>query len=333
MITDLKVVIPQSDFDDFQREKQELAKIGAQLIIENCKNEDEIITQTCEADALLVEYCPITEKVIENLCHCQVIVRYGIGVDNIDLMAATRKGIPVVNVPDYGIDIVADHSMALLLAAARKIVQLNEVIKQGNWDYKISQPMYQLQGKKLGIFGFGRIGRLVADRARGFGLDIQVCDPFISAATVGKQGVNLVDFSTLVRTSDFISLHAPANDTNYHKFNLEVFKSMKRTAILINTSRGKLVDESALFTALQQGYISGAGLDVTETEPFPSGSPLVQLNNVVITPHVAWYTEESQVRLQTKAAQEVVRVLTGRMPLNLVNVELRDHLRSLGLKE
>lgn len=333
MIKESTVVILHNDFDNFEWEKRELASIGARILIGNFHSEDEIIAQSGEADALMVTYCPITEKVIENLGHCKVIVRYGIGVDNINIAAATRRCIPVVNVPDYGIENVADHSMALLLTAARKIVNLNEVIKQGKWDYKASRPMYQLQGKKLGIFGFGRIGRLVAKRAGGFGLEIQAYDPFVTPAAAAELGVGMVDFSTLVKTSDFISLHAPANETNYHKFDLEVFKSMKKNAIFINTSRGQLVDEAALFTALQQGYISGAGLDVTETEPLPSGSPLTRLSNIVITPHAAWYTEESQQRLQTKAAREVVRVLTGHMPLNLVNTELKEYLRSRGLRE
>lgn len=319
-----KVVVTDYEYPTLQWEINELAKVNAELFPCQCKNEDAIIEQAAKADALLVQYAAITERVLSQLPKCRGIVRYGVGIDNIDLAAATRYGIPVANVPDYGLTDVADHTMALLLTVARKIVYLNQTVKAGQWNYKMAQPLYRLQGKKLGIVAFGHIARLVAERARPFGMQIQVFDPFLSADIASKYGVEPVDFDTLVTTSDYIVIHAPANQSTFHLFNREVFRRMKNNLILINTARGTIIDEEALVEALQAGYIAGAGLDVTEVEPLPANSSLLTLDNLIITPHAAWYTEEAQQSLQMKAAQDVVRILSGQLPLNLLNREVKS---------
>ncbi|HZJ84028.1 MAG TPA: C-terminal binding protein [Syntrophomonadaceae bacterium] len=256
--------------------------------------------------------------------NCKVIVRYGVGVDSIDTQAATEKGIYVANVPDYGLEDVADHAIALLLSAARKIVYLHQNVLKGEWDYTISKPLYRLRGKTLGLVAFGDIAKMVALKAKAFGINVQAFDPYIDGTMAAEHGIELVDFKNLIKTSDFISIHAPVTPETLNLFNLDVFKQMKPNCIIVNTARGALINEDDLVEALEKKYIAGAALDVTCPEPINPYSKLKRMKNVIITPHAAWYTEEAQESLQIQAAQEVVRVLLGEPPLNLVNKDILD---------
>ena len=239
-------------------------------------------------------------------------MRYGVGLDCIDLNAATEHGIMVGNIPDYGLEDIADHAIALMLTCARKIVELNQAVREGTWDYKLAKPLFRLRGKTLGLVGFGRIARMVADKARMFGLEVIAFDPYIEDTTAVSWQVSRADLDTVLRSADILSLHAPVTRETFHLINDQAFAKMKRNCILVNTARGALVDEMALINALNTAQIAGAGLDVSEQEPMNPKNELLNMPNVVITPHSAWYTEEAQQSLQQQAAQEIIRALSGK---------------------
>lgn len=314
-----KVVVTDYEYQSLHWEEKEVASVGGILVPCQLKTEEELIQECKDADALLVQYAKITRRVIENLEKCKIIVRYGVGVDSLDIEAATEHGIYIANVPDYGLEDVADHAMALLLAAVRKVLYLHNKVVNDQWDYKLAKPLYRLRGKTLGLMAFGNIARMVANKAKAFGINVQVYDPYLSEKIANEYDVRIVDFDTLIKTSDFISIHAPVTPETYHVFNKNVFKQMKPNCIIVNTARGALINENDLVEALEKGYIAGAALDVTDPEPISKDSKLKSMENVIITPHAAWYTEEAQDSLQRQAAQEVARVLSGEKPLNLVN--------------
>lgn len=284
---------------------------------------------TADCDVLVTQYADINREVIENLAHCRMIIRYAIGVDNIDLAAASERGIPVVNVPDYGIDEVSTYAVTLLLCAARKIPQTIDMIRRAEWNYAITKPMYRTAGKTVGLIGFGRIPRAVAKKLSGFDMQILAYDPFVPEESAKELGVKLVSFEELVCQSDYISVHCPLTAQTHHIVNEDVLRAMKKTAFLINTSRGATVDTEALYHACRDGEIAGAAIDVTEQEPLPAGSPLRTLNNLIITPHIAWYTEEAIATLKEKLAQEIIRVYEGGQPVNIVN---RNSLKGMETK-
>lgn len=314
-----KIVVTDHEYESLHWEEQEAAKVGAVLAKHQCRTREDLLAATRDADAVLVQYANISRPVIEQMEKCRLLVRYGVGVDCIDVQAATQHGIMVANVPDYGLEEVADHTLALMLNGARKICQLHESVKRGQWNYKISKPIYRLRGKKLGLVAFGNIARLVAGKARAFGLQVQVYDPFIKVELAAGYGADLVDFDTLLASSDIISLHAPVTEQTYHLFNRQAFQQMKKGCILVNTARGSLIEEEALVEALRNGHLGFAALDVAGIEPMPAGHPLTAMENVILTPHAAWYSEEAQESLQRQAAQEVSRVLRGEAPHHLVN--------------
>lgn len=313
------VVIIDYYYESIQQEAAVMAEIGAELRDYHCQTEDEVIAAAAGCDALICQFAPITRKVIESLDKCKVIVRYAIGVDNIDVAAAEERGIYVCNVPDYGIDEVSNHAIALLLDCAKKLTYLAGQVKQGNCSYTTVKPLYRMEGKTLGLMGFGRIPRLVAKKMAGFGVHIIAYDPMMNEEQARELGVTPVSFDQLLRESDYLSVHCPLTADTHHLFNEAAFRVMKPTAIFINTARGAVVNEEDLIHALEQGEIAMAGIDVTETEPIPVGHPLLKLDNAVVTPHVAWYSEEAVQSLQLKAAQEAARVLMGQPPLNPVN--------------
>lgn len=319
MTPKFKVVVTDYEYQSLHWEEKEVASVGGILVPCQLKTEEELIQECKDADALLVQYAKITRRVIENLEKCKIIVRYGVGVDSLDIEAATEHGIYIANVPDYGLEDVADHAMALLLAAVRKVLYLHNKVVNDQWDYKLAKPLYRLRGKTLGLMAFGNIARMVANKAKAFGINVQVYDPYLSEKIANEYDVRIVDFDTLIKTSDFISIHAPVTPETYHVFNKNVFKQMKPNCIIVNTARGALINENDLVEALEKGYIAGAALDVTDPEPISKDSKLKSMENVIITPHAAWYTEEAQDSLQRQAAQEVARVLSGEKPLNLVN--------------
>jgi len=315
------VAVADSVFPNLDPARAVVGAIGATLELAAEPTPEAILRVAADADALLVTYARITGDMIAAMTRCRIISRFGIGVDNVDIPAATRAGIVVTRVPDYCIDEVSDHAMALLLALARKIPLANAQVHAGRWEMPAVVPIHRLRGRVLGLAGFGRIPQLVAPKAQAFGLRVVACDPYVGPDVFARAGVDPVDFEELLRVSDFISIHTPLVPETHGLFGAEAFRRMKPTACIINTARGPIVDEAALARALDAGRPAGAALDVLPTEP-PAGSPLFGRPNVIITPHISFYSEESLVELQTKAAQEVVAVLTGRAPRNVVNPDV-----------
>jgi len=314
------VAVSDSVFPNLNPAGEVLSRIGAELLLAQASTPHAIMQVARDADALLVTYAKVTDEMIGQMTRCRIIARFGIGVDNVDIAAATKAGIVVTRVPDYCIDEVSDHTMALLLALARKIPFANSRAHAGRWEMPAVVPIHRLRGSVLGLVGFGRIPQLVAPKAKSFGLRVISYDPFVSAETMRRAGVEKVDFSELVRVSDHISIHTPLVPETNHLFNADVFRRMKPTAHLINTARGSVVDEEALAEALDEGRLAGAALDVLSQEP-PSSSPLFGRDNVILTPHMSFYSAESLIDLQSRAAEEVVRVLTGEAPRNPLNPE------------
>ncbi len=319
-MSQLLVAVSDSVFPDLEPAREVLSKVGAELRLSVEPTPEAILQVAANADAALVTYAKITAAMIGKMRRCRIISRFGIGVDNVDIEAATSAGIVVTRVPDYCIDEVSDHTLALLLALVRKIPFANSRTHAGRWEMAAVAPIHRLRGNILGLVGFGRIPRLVAPKAQAFGLKVLTYDPYVSPTITTAAGVAKVDFAELVRTSDYISIHTPLMPETDRLFNSEVFARMKPTAYLINTARGPIVDEVALARALDAGQLAGAALDVLAQEP-PMSSPLFGRDNVILTPHTSFYSVESLVELQIKAAQEVVRVLTGQMPQNPVNPE------------
>ncbi len=317
-----KVVVTDYVFPDLETEKQELNKIGAELVESGGSDEQSIIEKAGDADAVLTCYAELTPKVIESLNKCQIIARYGIGVNNVHIPTATEKGIIVTNVPDYCVEEVSDHALALILACTRKICQLNATVKAGKWDFKDYLPMYRLHGQTLGIIGFGKIPRRLVEKVRAYEFNILAYDPYVDKRVAAEYNVRLTGLDELLKQSDLITIHAPLTPDTKYMFGYEQFKMMKKTAYIFNTARGGLIKEADLVRALKEGEIAGAGLDLLECEEFNPENQLIGLDNAIITPHAAFYSEQSLKDLQYKAVQEVVRVLTGDKPKSCVNPEV-----------
>ena len=268
------------------------------------------------ADALLVRETPVTANIVERLRRCQVIVRYGVGTDNVDLDAARARRIYVANVPDYGADEVSDHALALLLSVARRVVTRDRQVRCGNWGGK-HRAVHPLAGRTLGLVGYGRIARAFHRKVACLGPGkTLVYDPHLERTPAG---VSLVELETLCKEAQIISLHAPLTPETRNLIGRDTLGHMDAKTILVNTARGGLIDQDALVEALRDNRIFGAGLDVFEDEPLAVDHPLCELDNVVLTDHIAWYSEASVKELQSKAAQEVARVLSGQPPISWVN--------------
>ena len=302
-------------------EAEELARINAELTDIECTTEDEIIKVAKDADALLVVFAPMTRRVLKALPKLKVIVRYGIGYDNVDVDAATDNGVVLVNVPDFCLEEVSNHTITLLLAFGGKLALLNEGTKQGRWDE--TQLIRATAGapyeQTLGLVGCGKIGRMTARKAQCFGLKILGYDPYVDTSLAEEYGISLVSLPELLKESDFVSIHTFLNKETRHLIGEKEFKQMKPTAYFINTARGAVVDEAALIKALQEKWIAGAGLDVFEKEPVNPDNPLLKMDNVIATPHCCSHTAASIKRLKTNVAQETIRVLGGLWPRNVVN--------------
>ena len=314
-----KIIITDCDHPSVEIEKKILSEINPEPTLETCKTEEDVIAVASDADGIINQYAPITRRVIESLKRCKVVARYGVGVDNIDVKAATENNIIVANVPDYCLDEVSTHALGLILACARKIIFLDRKVRERTWDFKIAKPLFRTQGKILGLFGLGRIARMVAQKASGFGFRIIAYDPYVSKV---DGGIKLVKFSQLLSDSDFVSIHVPLTAETRHSFGENELKAMKKTAYLINTSRGPIVDEKALYVALKEKWIAGAALDVMEKEPPDWENLLLKLDNLIITPHISFYSEESYVELKTKVAESVRSVLKGELPRAMVNPQV-----------
>ena len=306
-------------------EDRELAKVDAQLIGLNAFTEDEIINAARDADGLITSQACITAKVIKALPKLKVIVRTGVGYDNIDIKAATDKGVVVAYIPDYCYEEVSNHAIALLLACNRKIMMQNSLLRIGQWKHaqQSRPPMGTIYGDTLGIIGTGNIGRLTGRKAQAFGLKVIGYDPYVYKTIVQPYGITLTDFTTVLRESDFISIHVPLNNETHHMISNEQFAQMKPNAYLINTARGNVVSEVALIKALRGKIIAGAALDVFEKEPLDPTNPLLKMDNVICTPHSAFFSDASTIKLRTRTGEEVARVLSGRWPKNVVNKRVK----------
>ena len=291
------------------------------------------------AEALCVVSSPVTLDMIDHLPGLRVISRFGSGVDKIDVEAATRRRIAVVNVPSFCLAEVADHTMALLLGAARRIIEMDAALRAGRWRARIELPVRRIAGRRLGLVGFGRIAQEVARRAAAFGLRLQTCDPKIDAAAALRLGVEVVDFPALLETSDFVSLHTPLTPQTRRLMGAAELGRMHRDAILINTARGAVVDEEALAQALRDGVIAGAALDVYEgldvfgPAPEVVRHPLLELPNVILTPHAAACSEEALDELMTSGARQAVDALAGRHPANCVNPQVLADMVGMAAKK
>jgi D-3-phosphoglycerate dehydrogenase len=310
-------VVTDTVFPNLDITRQILSPVVDVNVLED-SSANSIAEATTNADAVLVTYAQITGDIIRRMNRCRIIARYGIGVDNVDVEAATEKGIVITNVPDYCIEEVSDHAVALLLALARKLIPSNARVRNGKWEMSSVVPIRRLRGSALGLIGFGRIAQQVASKSQAFGMRVMAYDPYISAEVLNRAGVQGMGFEALLASADYISIHVPLGATTHHLFGAAAFRQMKDTAYIINTARGGIIDEPALIKALDAHEIAGAALDVLEIEP-PSKSHLLGRNDVILTPHTSFYSEESLLELQTKAAEEVTRVLQGKPPRNPVN--------------
>ncbi|MBM3958617.1 MAG: C-terminal binding protein [SAR202 cluster bacterium] len=307
-----------------------LKKAGLEVVQKHCTTEEQVIEAGKEADALMITSLPLTSrKVLQALPKLKVVARAGVGYDSVDVRAATELGIMVCNTPGVNTTEVADHAMALLLSITRRIPELNAEVKGGAWSDrfgdldKIRGRLLRIAGNVVGINGFGNIGRAFATRVRGFGPSrILVHDPYVFQTTGDLYGAQMVDFDTLLKESDFITTHTPYSSETYHMFNDAAFAKMKPTAIFINTSRGPVVDEAALASALRSKKIAGAGIDVTEVEPLDAESPLLKTENLLITPHFAGASAVSTAAGAQRWAENVALVLTGKQPHGLANPDV-----------
>jgi D-3-phosphoglycerate dehydrogenase / 2-oxoglutarate reductase len=322
-----KVVLTDYVWGSLDVEKKTLGDL-ADLVALQTKKPDEFLPQAEDCDALLNTYAgPITAEVMAQMPKCRIIARYGIGVDTIDLDAATQAGIIVTNNPTYCIDEVAEHTMALLLACARKIAVYDRLVRGGRWEVPSGKPMFRLSGGTLGLVGFGNIARQVARRAAAFGMRILFADPFVPEGQHDVPGKK-TEFRDLLRESDFVSLHPPLTPQTRKMIDEDALSRMKPSAFLINCSRGSIVDTDALVRALDARKIAGCALDTTDPEPLPDPHPLRGRENVIVTPHVAWYSEQALVGLQAGAPAEVRRVLSGQWPVNVVNRAVKGKNRA-----
>jgi D-3-phosphoglycerate dehydrogenase len=320
-VTAFKVVIADQPAADHEVEAAALAASG--LLFDAVwlagRDADRVVEHAADADALVMSWTPVTRLLIDQLTRCRVIARFGIGVDMIDLDAATERGILVCNTATYCLDEVSNHAMGLLLMLNRGLLQDVDSVRAGGWFRSNVTPPRRLAGQRLGLVGLGNIGKLVARKARGFGLDVVAYDPYLRREQTVVDNTSLVDLDELLETADIVSVHVPLNDSTRHLLGGRELKLMKAGAFLINTSRGPVVDQVALTDALATHRLAGAGLDVFETEPLPADDRLRELDNVILTPHSASWSVESSAECRRVALEHVVTVLRGGVPSDVVN--------------
>lgn len=312
------VVAIDDGYTSYDQEKALLSAVGADFVLRPVRGSASVAeTAVRDATVVLVRESPMPKAVLHAMTLGKAVIRYGIGVDNIDLQAARAQRIQVANVPDYGTEEVSTQAVALVLALNRWLRLHDQEVRAGRWSTGVLKPMHRLRGQVLGLVGYGRIARMTQAKLKGFGFArVLVHDP---GATALPEGSAACDLDTLCREADVISLHAPLTPNTHHMINARRLALMKSNAVLVNTARGGLIDTTALYEALVAGQLGGAGLDVFEPEPPPAMHPLLQLDNVVVTNHIGWYSEESLRDLQRKAAEEAVRVLRGEPLLHWLN--------------
>ena len=314
------IAVTDSVFPSLDPAMAALARLEPQIRMAKSVAAEDILAVARHADAILVTYAKLPGELLRQLTRCKAIGRFGLGVDNIDIKAAAELSIVVTYVPDYCMQEVSDHALALLLALARKIPLSNKLVQAGRWEMPAVVPLRRLAGQVLGLIGFGNIARALVPRAKAFGLTVIAHDPYASKDLFTAAAVESVSFEALLARSDFISVHAPLTSTTRGLLNAAAFAQMKKGAMIVNTARGPLIDERALIAALDSGHVGGAALDVAAIEPLAKDSPLLGRDNLILTPHTAFYSVEALEELQTKCAADVARVLSGEPPVYPVKV-------------
>jgi D-3-phosphoglycerate dehydrogenase / 2-oxoglutarate reductase len=319
-LTSTKVVVTDYIEPDLEWETAEMSRRGVELAAHQLKfaPTSEVIAATRDADVVVVNMVPITPEVMAGWRKCRLVIRHGVGYDNVNVAALAGAGIPVCYIPDYCAEEVAEQAIALLLACGRRIVSSRKVLENSSanarWDFKDAIPMFRMAGQKLGIIGCGRIGSLVYRKLQSFGFSFLICDPYLSEERQRELGIRTVDHDTVFRESDFITIHTPLTSETRHLVNARTLALMKPAAYLVNTARGPMIDALALADALRQGVIAGAGIDVYDVEPPPPDYPLFGLPNAVLTPHLAWYSEDAGRRIRELIVLEIDRFLAGQPP-------------------
>ena len=321
-----KVVMVKHGYGSAKTEARIVTAAGGEFIDADPLPEEDGLRLCEEADAILVRWLRVTPALIQRFRRCKIIVRYGVGTDNVDVNAATQANIIVGHVPDYCFDDVSSHAIGLWLACVRAVAATHQKIVSGTWDVNPRETMFRTAGKTMGIVGLGNIGQATARKLAGWRMRLLATDPFIEPERASALGVQLVDLDTLCRESDYISLHVPLLPETKHLINQRTLSLMKHGAILVNTARGPIVETEALAAALNEGRLASAGLDVFEEEPLPKNSPLRKHPRVTLSDHVAWYSEESLAELRATATEEAVRVCTGGLPRSLANPEVLHRL-------
>ncbi len=322
----MKIVITDHRFPDVEQERRAVEAAGGTLIVGDAADEEQVTALCRDADGVLSVRAPITRSVIAAMQRCRIIVRYGIGLDTVDIPAATERGIMVANVPDYCLDEVSDHALALLLMLSRQMIPAMSLAREERWGIPKMPPVHRLRGQTCGLVGCGRIGSLLAGKVSALGMTVIIFDPYLSEGRAREMGAELVTFDELLARADFISLHAPLTSDTRHLFGAAAFGKMKRAAFIINTARGGLIDEVALLAALDAEQISGAALDVLESETSvtPMRSALVNHPKMIVTAHTAWLSEQARETLQLRAITQALDCLKGGTPYGLVNRELAN---------
>lgn len=318
----MKIVITDCDHASIDTEQKVADAAGHELVLTQCSTEEEVIAAAAGADALVVQYAPITAAVLAALPTVRAIGRYGVGVDTVDLAAATERRVAVCNVPDYGTEAVSDHAIALAVATVRGLRILDRGVRNGSADLEKATPIRQFSTLRFGVLGFGRIGHATARKAAGIGFDVAVSDIRFEPGTTTEEGWPVLSLSELLARSDVLSVHTPLDPDTRHLLNAETLAQLPAGATVVNTARGGVVDTDAITDALASGHLQGAGLDVFEDEPLPADHPLTTFERCILTPHAAFYTEQSYTELKRRTVQNVVDVLDGRTPQNILNPQV-----------
>jgi D-3-phosphoglycerate dehydrogenase len=318
-MTKKRVIVTDYTFPSLDLERRAAERCNATFEAFQCKSEEEVANAVAMADVAVVQFAPVTRNALQELAPGAAVLRYGIGFDNIDVSAVRDLRIIAGYIPDYCVEEVADHTVAMILACARKLLQMDQSVRRGKWSaIAVAGEVPPSSETTVGFLGLGRIGYSVLERLRPFGFRFLATDPAVNLSQAVRRGIALVDRNELLANVDILSLHAPATAETRHFVNRQSLRQMKRTAMIVNTARGGLIDEEALADALSEGVISGAALDVFEHEPLAETSPLRGAPNLLLSPHAAWYSSASLSRLQSLASEDIERLLSGRLPRHLI---------------
>lgn len=322
-----KVIITDCDHGNIETEKKILSEQSIPFELKQCKTEEDLIKHGQGAEVFINQYAPVTEKVLANLPDLRLVVRYGVGVNNIDLTVATNNGVQICNVPDYGLNEVADHALAFMLNFTRKIDLMSKFVRNGQWNYQKSIPIIRHSEQTIGVIGIGRIGSSFAKKVKALGCKVIGYDPKYDSTKHSSEYIDLVGFDELLEKSDVVSIHCPLEKA-HNLIDESELKKMKTSAYLINVSRGGIINESALIKALEKNWIAGAAVDVAEYEPLKPESKLFSHKNFLCTPHMAWYSEQAALELKRKVAEESIRFLNGKSVYYPVN-QVQNNYRSV----